>query len=223
MKLHAAYRRCLLVALASGCTSLAPAPSLTSVTPARVCTTAAATLTLAGDGFGVRLHDVLGQPAADLPSVTVSDGGPTLALPTRWQSVEEVLADLAANTLGAGRFDVTVTNPDGAAATLAMALTVEGPPRVDSVMPTRLCSGGSTLTVAGAGFLDGATTSLLDPAGGMRLAATRTTVSAPTRLDAQFGAPAFNGNPSLTLVVANADGCSAALPNAVRLGVGNCP
>jgi hypothetical protein len=182
-------------------------------------------LQLGGDGFAPRLREVLGQPAVDPPTVDVTFGGPLVALPARWQSVQRLDADVAASSLAPQHYDVVVTNPDGAAATLPRALTVDPAPRIDAVAPGMICASGGTLTLTGAGFLDGDSASLVDPQTGMRSTATTTTVTSPTKLDAHFGANNFAGNATLDVVVDNPDGCSATLAGAVKrkVGGGNCP
>src|SRR5262245_40016401 len=110
MSVHGAYRIRLLVALVGGgalpgCSTPAPTPTLTSVTPGLLCSGQKGTLTLAGDGFVARLSDVLGQPAAETPAVSATmvasiQGGPLagapVTLPSRWQSVEQLTADVPA-------------------------------------------------------------------------------------------------------------------------------
>lgn len=237
-QLHGAYRGCLVAALAgaaaAGCAAN-PAPRLVAIDPALACGGTAASLTLRGDGFAPRVRDVFGQPLVDEPSVVATrvaaaDGsaiaGPSVTLPAAWQDADTIVVTLAADTLaGAGRWDVTVANPGDGQSTLRRGLTVDDPPRVDSVTPDTLCSTGGSLTVAGAGFVDGATARLVDAAAGATLDAVRVGVNAPTQLTVVFGAVTTPPADLLDLVVENPDGCAGVLAQAVRhkVGGGGCP
>lgn len=238
--LHGAYRAALLVALAGacalgGCGATPVTPRLDAVTPAKLCGGVAGTLTLDGSGFAPRVRRGLGAATIDLPRVTAArtralDGSPApaapVALPARWLSADALEATLATDALDAGAYDLTVTNPDGAAATLPAAFTRELPaPRIDTVTPTLLCRSGGTVTARGDGFLDGAVATLADPGGGMTLDAAATTVASATELTASFGALPFAAGTKLTLTVANPDGCSGAQSAAVmvKAGGGGCP
>lgn len=230
---HTAYRRRAVVGLASACALGAcvlascgddrVTPTLDSVTPARACSGAAATIALAGSGFEARLADVLGTPTAEAPTVlAATSGGSPVTLPSRWQSADALAADLP-TTLAAASYDVTVVNPDGARATLASAFALDASPTIGSVTPPQLCSTGGNFTVTGAGFVAGAAVTLDD--GTTTLVGSDVAVASPTQLTVQFGNNTFANNAALTLTVTNPDGCSAALPNAVhrKTGGGGCP
>ena len=228
---HTAYRRRLVAPLACACALAAAAcdggrvvPSLASVTPARACSGAATTLALAGSGFEARVVGALGSPTAEAPAVTATaSGGSPVTLPSRWQSTAAIAVDLSATLLPAGSYDVAVTDPDGARASLPQALAIDAAPRVDSAMPPQLCSTGGDFTVAGAGFAAGATVTLSD--GATTLAGSDVVVASPTQLTVHFAANSFANNASLDLTVTNADGCGATLTGALhrKTGSGGCP
>ncbi len=229
-RVHAAYRSCCLALLAGAC-ALAGAcdagnvtPSLTSVTPARACGGMATSLALAGSGFEARIDGVLGTASAEVPTVTATAGGGSpVTLPSRWLSTAALGATVAAGTLAAGTYDVTVANPDGARATLAQAFTSAPGPRVDNVAPVQLCSTGGTFTVTGAGFASGAAVSVSD--GTMTLPGTNVAVASATQLTVQLGSNSFANNAALDLTVTNPDGCSGTLTGALhrKTGAGGCP
>jgi hypothetical protein len=101
-----------------------------------------------------------------------------------------------------------VTNPppaDCSSSSSPVDVTIEPPPTVTSVVPTTVCEGGSTITVNGTGFLDGATVSLV--CGGTTTTSSETTVNADgTQITATFGGGATPG--TCDVVVTNPDGCS---------------
>jgi len=218
-RVHTSYRPRAALLLASacvlGCGSDRVVPSLTSVTPALVCGSDAATLALAGDGFEARVAGVLGQPAGESPTVTATEsGGSPAVLPSRWLSAASLAVDLPSERLAAGIYDVVVTNPDGASATLPQSLHVDPAPRVDNAMPMNLCSTGGDFTVSGANFVAGATISLTD--GTMSIAGSSVVVVSPTQLTVHFPANTYADNARLDLTVTNPDGCAFTLASALR-------
>jgi hypothetical protein len=102
---------------------------------------------------------------------------------------------------------VVVTNPAPAdcASSEVITLTIEPPPKVDSVVPATVCSGGSQLTVTGSGFEPGAKVTL--DCAGTRVDASAVTVATDGKsLGATFGAGAMAGA-SCDVIVTNPDGC----------------
>jgi hypothetical protein len=189
--LHASYRARLLALVASGgaligCSSDGPPPTLTAVTPDHVCGGIDVTLTLTGDHFAARLRDVLGQPVGETPAVAATlvatlAGQPATAAPatlaSRWQSVEQLSVDVAADALPSGLYDIAVTNLDGARASLPRALTRDVAPQVTLALgppdPARVCvaARAQTITVPGSGILRVGsavpTVSIVDSAGNL--------------------------------------------------------
>jgi hypothetical protein len=102
---------------------------------------------------------------------------------------------------------VVVTNPKPAdcASSEVIMLTIEPPPKVDSVVPATVCSGGSQLTVTGSGFEAGAKVTL--DCAGTRVDSIGVTVASDGKsLIATFGAGAMAGA-SCDVIVTNLDGC----------------
>lgn len=229
-RVHAAYRSCCLAlvagacALAAGCDAGHVVPALARVTPALVCGGTAAALTLDGSGFEARVDGVLGAATSEIPTVSVAaSGGSPVLLPSRWRSTAMLDATVAPGLLAAGRYDVSVANPDGARATLLQALASDASPAVDNVMPVQLCATGGSFTVTGSGFAAGATVSVSD--GTRTLPGSNVAVTSATQLTVQLGANTFANNAALDLTVTNPDGCSGTLATALhrKTGAGGCP
>jgi hypothetical protein len=236
---HLAYRARLLVLWAGafclgGCGAPLPSPSVQSVMPDRLCGGQKATLQVAGDGFVARVVDTLGQPRGEAPATSLFPattltgaplGGLPIALSTQWQSAQQLLADVPLGLLTSAIYDVTVTNPGGARATLSTSLTVLAGPTIDNVMPILLCSVGNSFTVTGNGFIPGARALVNDPSTNVSLDAITTTVVSATQITAQFGANSYADNTRLDFLVENPDGCAAMLADSVRRksGGGGCP
>jgi hypothetical protein len=208
----------------AACGSGRVVPSLTSVSPALLCGGEAATLALAGQGFEARVVGLATQPAGESPTVTATASGTSpVVLPSRWLSSTALAVDLPADLLVAGVYDVTVANPDGASTTLPQSFTRVASPHVDSVTPAMLCSTGGDFTVAGSGFVAGATITLTD--GTMTLPGSNVVVTSATQLTVHFGANTFANNANLDLTLTNPDGCGFTLASALKrkTGGGGCP
>jgi hypothetical protein len=105
----------------------------------------------------------------------------------------------------AGTLDVTVTNPGGQSATLANGFTFATAPTVTSVTPnTGTTAGGTSVTIAGSGFVAGATLSF----GGS--AATGVTVTNAASITATTPA---RGAGMVNVIVTNPDGQAGTLAN----------
>jgi hypothetical protein len=103
---------------------------------------------------------------------------------------------------------VVVTNPapaDCASSTSPVTITLNPPPRVDSVIPGTVCQGGSTLTVNGANFQADAAVTLDCDTVAIQAAAV-TVVPDGTQLVATFAGGAMPGT-SCQVIVVNPDGC----------------
>jgi hypothetical protein len=104
---------------------------------------------------------------------------------------------------------VVVTNPapaDCASSSTPVTIDINPPPRVDSVMPASVCQGGSTITVNGANFQQGASVTLDCGAGAVVNASAVTVTPAGDQLTATFGGGAAPGT-SCQVIVVNPDGC----------------
>lgn len=153
-----------------------PAPSLTSLAPSLVCgeqlTTAAvitgASLTpvpsktleppesLLLPSVSLTRTATLEGTATTDSAVIVSDDPSDPALShVRWTSETKMSFDVTPGLLAPGVYDLTVTNPDDQAATLAHVLAVVPPPSVTSVVPPNICDAQSdqTMVVKGGSFL----------------------------------------------------------------------
>ncbi len=121
-----------------------PAPTVTSITPTSGTTAGGTSVTITGTGF--------------LTGATVSLGG-TAATGVTVVSATSITAKTAAHAAGA--VNVVVTNTDAQAGTLTNGYTYTNPaPTVTSITPTSgTTAGGTAVTIAGTGFLTGATVS----------------------------------------------------------------
>lgn len=197
-----------------------PAPIVSEVKPPTLCDDKSDhTLTITGSYF-LSFDD-------KRPSVAVGDGPeqhiyPVTLDPADCSALEgnfvekdvKVCSSLTI-TLGADDFPVTapteftvvVTNPAPAdcASSNTVKITIDPPPRVDTVIPSTVCEGGSQVSIGGKGFLPGAKVSL-DCMGSL-VAATSSTVSEEgTKISASFGPSAAPGD-SCGVIVENPDGC----------------
>ena len=116
-------------------------------------------------------------------------------------------------------FDLIVTNPAPAdcASSTAARITINSPPRVDSVVPATVCQGGAQLTVNGDNFMPGATVTLVCP-GVSVPAATAVVNGTGTQITATFGGGAPAGE-RCDVVVTNPDGCEDRPPPHETLNV----
>jgi hypothetical protein len=166
-----------------------PPPTVSAVQPAHGSTLGGGSFTLTGTGF--------------LSGATVSFGGPqaTGVAVQGSTSLTGVLPARAAGVVG-----VTVTNPDGQAATLPSAFTFIVPPLLNAVNPSSGTTlGGTQVTLSGGSFVSGATVSF----GG--LPSTAVAFVSATQLVA-VAPPAAAG--SVDVRVQNPDGQSATLASA---------
>ncbi len=111
---------------------------------------------------------------------------------------------VTANTM----FDLIVTNPAPAdcASSTAFQITINAPPRVDSVVPASVCQGGAQLTINGDNFMPGATVTMVCPS--VTVTATTVVVNpAGTQLTATFGSGGVAGE-GCQIIVTNPDGCA---------------
>ncbi len=168
---------------------LATAPTLTSISPTSGPSTGGTSVTLTGQNF--------------LSGATVSFGG-TPATSVVVASATQITASTPAHAPGA--VNVVVSNPGSQSATLANGFTFVAPaPILTSISPTSgPSSGGTSVTLTGQNFLNGATVSF----GGTP--ATSVVVASATQITARTPSAAQG---SVNVVVTNPDGQSATLTN----------
>ncbi len=169
-----------------------PAPTVISITPNSGTTNGGTALSIAGTGF--------------LPGATVKLGGTSA---TVLAVVNSTIINATAPAHTAGAVDVVVTNTDAKTGTLTSGYTYTAAPNpaptVTSITPnTGVTTGGTAVTIAGTGFLSGATVQL----GGT--AATGVTVVNGTMITASTPAHAAA---AVSVVVTNTDAKTGTLTN----------
>jgi len=166
-----------------------PAPTVASITPNTGSAAGGTSVTITGTGF--------------LTGATVTLGG-TAATNVNVASGTSITATTPAHTAGA--VIVVVTNSDAQSGSLNNGYTYRNPPpTVASITPTTgTVSGGTSVTIAGTGFLTGATVSL----GGT--AATSVNVVGSTSITATTPAHAAG---AASVLVTNTDAQSGTLTN----------
>lgn len=201
--------------------AIVPPPLVATVAPAAICDDQDDQIVVV-TGSNFLVHD------GHTPSVTIGTGAGAhtyvatvsaadcAAVPGTFTETGVALCTAITITIPQGDFVVTavtelpvvVTNPppaDCASSSTPVTITLEPPPRVDSVVPATVCQGGSTLTVNGANFLPGAHVSLA--CGATRVDAAAVSVAAGgTQLTATFGGGATPGT-ACDVIVTNPDGC----------------
>jgi uncharacterized protein (TIGR03437 family) len=139
---------------------LAP-PVITGAAPSSGPAAGGTSLAISGQGFQNGATVRFGKQAA--PSVTFS--GPT--------SLSAVTPP------GSGTVDVTVSNPDGQTAALANGFTYQMAPSVSNIAPaTGPIAGGTSVTIQGANFVNGATVKLGTVVAGQVVVVNSTTITA---------------------------------------------
>jgi hypothetical protein len=166
-----------------------PAPTVTSIAPNTGLAAGGTSVTITGTGF--------------LTGATVKLGG-TAATNVNVVSATSITATTPAHAAGA--VSVVVTNTDAQAGTLTNGYTYTNPtPAVSSITPNSgTANGGTSVTIAGTGFLAGATVSM----GGT--AATNVNVVNGTSITATTPAHAAG---AVTVTVTNSDSQSGSLTN----------
>ena len=175
--------------LTNGYTYTNSAPTVSAIAPSSGSISGGTSVTIAGSGF--------------LTGATVKLGG-TAATNVTVVNSASITATTAAHAAGA--VNVLVTNTDGQNGTLTSGYTYTNPaPTVSSITPNSGTSnGGDGVTIAGTGFLSGATVKL----GGT--AATNVTVVNGTSITATTSAHAAG---AVNVVVTNTDGQSGSVAN----------
>ncbi len=181
--------------LSNGYAYVSPAPTVSSITPNLGPTAGGTAVTITGTSFA--------------SGTTVSFDG-TAATGVNVASSTSITAKTPAHAAGA--VNVVVTNSDGQTDTLSNGYTYVPAPTVSSITPNSgPASGGTGLTITGAGFLAGATVSLDGTA------ATGVSVTSGTSITAT--APAHAAG-AVSVVVTNTDGQTGTLSNGYTYGSG---
>lgn len=165
-----------------------PAPTISTVVPNSGSTAGGTSVTINGSGF--------------LTGATVTFGG-TSATNVTVQSGSAISATAPAHTSGAT--DVVVKNPDNQVVTLSGGFTYTNPPpTITSVSPTSGSqNGGTSVTISGTGFVNGATVTFGGTAATVgTITATTIAVTTPTHIAG-----------TVNVVVTNPDSQSATLTN----------
>ncbi|HET9597964.1 MAG TPA: IPT/TIG domain-containing protein, partial [Anaeromyxobacteraceae bacterium] len=172
---------------AAAYTYVAPAPAIASALPASGPSAGGTKVTVAGSGFAATAAVALG--GSPVVGLAVAPGGGSLTFTTPPHA--------------AGAAALSVTNPDGQAATLAGAFTFVAPPVLSAVAPLAgPIAGGTPLTLSGSGFQAGATVTVAG------VAATGVALTGASSITAV--APPHAAGPA-DVVVTNPDGQSSTL------------
>jgi len=174
-------------------------PTVTNLTPASG-NTAGSSPTLVGtnfrEGATVKLQKA-GQSDIIASNVVISS-------PTKITCTISIPA-----TAAAGSWDVVVTNSDGTSGkkTAGFSVTAPASPTVTSITPASGNTAGSSTTLVGTNFRQGATVKL-QKAGQSDIIASNVAVSGPTKITCTFAIPATAATGSWDVVVMNSDGTS---------------
>lgn len=197
--------------------AILPPPIVSAVQPPAICDDQSdQTITITGANFLAFDDQVPSVTVDQMEYVPTLDPASCTALDGAFVESDVRLCTTMTITIKQGDFmvdaatkvKVVVTNPAPAdcASSNDIELTIEPPPKVDSVLPSTVCEGGSQLTVNGSNFLQGASVSL-DCGGGSPTAATAADVNADgTQIGATFGGGATPGQ-TCDVIVQNPDGC----------------
>ena len=204
-------------ALAKRALAVVPPPELSEIRPPAICVDQAdIELTLIGKHF-LQYGDALPEVAIEttggdaVKRYPVSALAGCYAVPDRAKSAQlctDARFTVPQQDLEPGRYRLVLTNPAPAACSSTEPLEVEvnAPPRVDSVAPASVCSGGSILIAEGEHFQDGASAELRCDGGASLEAVSVEVNAAGTSATATFGAGAVAGE-DCDVVVRNPDGC----------------
>jgi len=127
-------------------------PIVSSVSPLQLCE-AGGTITVSGDRF------------VDGSYVSITNGGQTIDLPTTYINAQTLEAEVP-NPVTPGLYDITVTNPDGCADTLAATLDITPMPVIFFVDPPVVYNGiNLQVTVYNTGILGAVIDVSINPTG----------------------------------------------------------
>ncbi|MBI5498901.1 MAG: IPT/TIG domain-containing protein [Deltaproteobacteria bacterium] len=192
--------------------TVVPPPQIDSVEPPLACTDALpAEITLTGSGFLV-IDGVYPTVTIDGTPVTLTAAGGCVditGLAETVQSCTSLTLPFPASAATPGVHTIHLENPPPADCSATdVTITVALPPVITGVVPARICSADSVITVTGDNFLPETTVSV----GGT--AATSTTYVSSTEIQATIP-PLPPGVHDVT--VSNGAGCEATLPGALTV------
>lgn len=161
--------------------AVVPAPVVTKLQPPTICVDQTDQKITVYGGFFAKVNGGT-DPVNDVPSVTIYDSTGANVLQTYHPDAGSMAGCEAApsqfnlelcdsfsftvkvNDLKPGTYKVLVTDPSpldcDSGASNELTLTVHAPPEVDSVVPSTVCSGGSTLAITGKNLYPGASAEL---------------------------------------------------------------
>ncbi len=173
--------------LTNGLTYQLPAPTVTKISPTTASPNGGAVVTITGTNF--------------VTGATVKFGANSATAVTFTSSTSLKATAPASTNKAEGPVNVTVTNPDSQAATLANALTYQYPaPTITSISPAvSVTTGGAVITITGNNFLSGATVSF----GANN--ATKVVFVSKTSLQATTPASSGNAEGNVNVTVTNPD------------------
>lgn len=205
---------------------LAPAPALARLTPPGLCIGTTGTTAVTLDGA-----DFLRLGGTALPTVTIGahtyvptmDAASCTAVTGYSQTIDRcarMTIDLPSTDFPtSGSFDAVVRNPAPAAAssTPPLPFSVTVPPTLTSVVPTRICAGGGSLTLTGTNFTSTMQVTLASPTPEQ---AVSVTVTGGTTAVATFAGPLPVGGPYDVKVTTATGACNASLTAQVTVTPG---
>ncbi|HMA96960.1 MAG TPA: hypothetical protein VKP30_29950 [Polyangiaceae bacterium] len=200
----------------NGALAVVPPPQLTAVDPKSLCDAQTEqTLVLTGSTFlkidaavpNVRVTSATGT-TFDFAVASLEECSEIPGRSKATQQCRKASIKIPADTLTPGVYSVVLTNPAPAAcaSTEAVTFTVNPPPEVTQINPSTICTGGSTLAIAGRYFQSGASVELrcgTKPA----VVAASVTFQTSESLLATFGAGIAPAE-QCDVVVINPDTCS---------------
>lgn len=201
-----------------GSLALIPPPEINDLLPDTICDDQADQNVVINGRYFLRVDGALPVVTVGGMEFSVTDIQGCVELTGNFVEKIEICSSVTINiptmSLGPGEYDVVIKNPSTAScsSTSVIKLTVHPPPRVDSVVPQKVCTGGSLLTISGANFFTGPAGELptveLREQGGMGvLPSISVEMSKPeTELKATFG-PGVVPGIVYEVVVKNPDGC----------------
>jgi hypothetical protein len=135
--------------MCAGCLTVNPPPTITTIDPpSRPRAASHQLIAITGTGYQAGVK------------ASIAGGGVTVNSVTRNDPTSLTLAVSISNTAAIGARDLTITNPDGGAATCTGCFTVNARPAITAVTPNSKPRGGTyTIVITGTGLQTGATVS----------------------------------------------------------------
>ncbi len=198
-------------------------PTVTSVAPAGLCTTAGTTeIVVTGTGFlAVTTGTTRSIPTLTVGTQAIAATTASCAALTGVPDVEacgELRFSVNGTAFTPGVYDVRVTNPApiGCASqpSTPSTFTVTAPPTITSVLPTSICSGGDSLGLTGSGFLSSSTVTLTSGSATVSAASVSVNAAGTTALATFVGGLATG---QYTLSLSNGSTCSATASSQVTV------